>query len=757
MFQVRNRITGNSPDAEDIEAQTSNEDASAYKVLGAVSPQDAESDELKGRHGVLMDLLRDERDLQAEERLQMAIDHDFFDGLQWTPEDAQILLDRGQAPLVYNLIAPTVRWITGTQKRTRYDARVQPREPNDSELAEVKTKVIKWVHDVNDVQEHRSKTFEEAVIAGLSFLEDRVDNDPEREIIYSGRVSWRDCYRDSKSRRNDTEDWRYFFVQRPVDLDIAIQLFPAMRSVLDSQSTDTTTEQTVDDLWWMGERLTSATDMAVDGQRGVERSAFVRTATGSTARRKSLRIIEAWYRVPERVPFFTHGAFRNRPFDAGNPEHVQARDAGDGVELHVKMRWRVMLCTEETPLWDGPSPYKHNKLPYTPMWCFRRARDGAPYGVVRGMRDAQEDYNKRRSKALDLLSSNRVIADKDAVDDPEILRDEANRGDGVVLKKRGSDVRFEKPTGDFSQNLELMHLDQASMQEASGVTSELMGRTTNATSGKAILARQEQGGMVTADIFESARYAVQHQGRLQLSLIEQYLTEQKIVRIVGTGKPIEWLKVNEVDPVTGRVVNDLTASQADYIIAEQDWKSTLQQAAVESLQDLMSKLAPIDPGLVKALLPMLVEMMELPNKAAILDMVRKATGQKDPNREPTPEELAAEEQATKEAEARKELEMRMAGAKVDAEEAKAANAKAAAALAEANAILQRVESMKAALEAANVVATVPGVAPVADEIMAGAGYQDHGGQDPQIVQPEAVTPAAPIQPMPAPGAQEIPQ
>ncbi len=52
----------------------------------------------------------------------MALDQDFYDNLQWDPEDAATLRDRGQMPLVYNEVAPMVDWVIGTERRTRVDS-----------------------------------------------------------------------------------------------------------------------------------------------------------------------------------------------------------------------------------------------------------------------------------------------------------------------------------------------------------------------------------------------------------------------------------------------------------------------------------------------------------------------------------------------------------------------------------------------------------------------------------------------------------
>ena len=63
--------------------------------------------------------------------------------MQWTQEDAQALIERGQAPLVFNEVKPTIDWIIGTERRTRVDYKILPREKDDEALAEIKTKLMK--------------------------------------------------------------------------------------------------------------------------------------------------------------------------------------------------------------------------------------------------------------------------------------------------------------------------------------------------------------------------------------------------------------------------------------------------------------------------------------------------------------------------------------------------------------------------------------------------------------------------------------
>ena len=55
----------------------------------------------------------------------------------------------------------------------------------------------------------------------------------------------------------------------------------------------------------------------------------------------------------------------------------------------------VVIFTSSGIVWHSPSPYRHNKYPFTPIWGYRRAKTRQPYGVVRGLRDLQRSVNKR--------------------------------------------------------------------------------------------------------------------------------------------------------------------------------------------------------------------------------------------------------------------------------------------------------------------------------------------------------------------------
>lgn len=691
----------------------------------------APGDELERRHAVLMECLNDERDRQAEERMQAAIDEDFYDHRQWRREDAETLMARNQAPLCYNESRLTIDWIAGTQKRLRKDYKVLPREPGDEAGAEVKSKVVKYTDDVNLTAWHVSRAFKQAALSGLSWLEEGINLEPGCEIIYAGSEDWRHVYRDSRGKKFDQTDWRYLFRRKVTDLDYAQALLPKAREHLLQVASDETEPVDEDDVWFLGERLTGASDLDVTASmpaRWSDRRAYIAGSRNDHGRRQSVELLECWYRVPATVRVFADGPLAGKVLDSADPRHAQIERDRWAVYEAVKMRMRVMVATKDRALWDGASPFRHDSFLLVPLWGYRRYSDGLTYGVMRGMRDLQEDSNKRASKAQWLLANNRIVMDSGAVEDIDELRDEAARPDGVVVKRVGSELRFEKAVAEVQGNLEMMDRNINAMRNIGGVTNENLGRDTNARSGIAIERKQDQGALSVSELFDNLLLARKMAGRLRLSHIEQFWTQHKAVRITGESQPIEWLEVNKVDPDSGKVMNDLTAREADVVVTEQDYRESFVRAAMAEMFALLGQIATFAPQVVLAVLDLAVEGAEIPNKAEWVGRIRKLNGQRDPSKPPTPEEQQEQQDDAEKAALQEELALRQMQASLAEVEARVAKL-------DTETIAKRIDALFAATQAALTVAQTPQVAPIADVIAQEAGFAAQRGDDPNLPQP----------------------
>jgi hypothetical protein len=222
-----------------------------------------------------------------------------------------------------------------------------------------------------------------------------------------------------------------------------------------------------------------------------------------------------------------------------------------------------------------------------------------------------------------------VTADADAVEDHDEAREEAARPDMYIIKKRGAEFKVENNFEMAQGHLELMDRDERFIQKTGGVTDENLGRRTNAVSGEAIKARQLQGSVVTAPLFSNLRFAIQNQGEMQLSLAEQFITQPKAVRIVGARGKLDWTKINqpEMDAMGNvRFVNDITASQADFVVDEQDFHQSVRQAMFEAMVDLVGKITAVSPEAGLRILRMALEFSDLPNKEEMAGEVKSILG-----------------------------------------------------------------------------------------------------------------------------------
>lgn len=561
----------------------------------------------------LMGWWHEVRDYDDDNRREMAIDEDFVDGDQYTEAEKQILEARGQLPLVYNEIRLAVAWLSGTEKKTRVDWDVLPREPDDEDGAKAKTEILKYLGDANRFPFERSAAFDEAVRAGCGWIEVGIRSDGE-EPIYVGAESWRNVWRDPMSRKNDLSDARYLLRSKVLDLDMAQAMFHGNDERLRWESDH------FEQLTWQNR------DIELNDQHRRHIAMFPGDADHE---RSVVRVIECWYREIERVAVL-RGAFSGQIFDERVNAHRRAVTDGRSQILSdvPKMRVRVALLTLGGYLLsDSPSPYIHNRIPFVPLYGFRRARDGAPYGVPRQARDPQIDLNKRRSKALFALSTNKVIADEDAVADPEQFEREAARPDQIVWKKPNREIVFLNNFQLADAHVNMALQDSEFIRQTSGVTGENLGLDTNAISGKAIIAKQQQGSVTSAGLFDNLRLATQLVGELMLSLVEQFWDAERVVRVIGQKREANFVQVNRGLP-DGNVLNDITARQADFKVAERDFSESYRQAMFETTLEIVGRQP---PEVAIKLLDLVFDFSDLPNKDEIVKRIRALNGQADPS------------------------------------------------------------------------------------------------------------------------------
>ncbi|WP_238368277.1 hypothetical protein [Mesobacterium pallidum] len=659
-----------------------------------------------------------EIDIQAENRAQMAEDEDFYDGYQWRPEDAALLAERGQEAIVYPVIATTVNWVLGSELRARTDFKVLPRTEEGGKAAERKTELLKYLSDVNRTEFGVSDAFSDCAKTGLGWIEAGIQDEVRGEPIYAKRESWRNIIFDSLSTERDMSDARYVFRHKWVDTDIAKAFFrdPKAHANIDRAARSNTAFSGITDAF--GDDYMDAAE---------EDAEYAGASAGidfAGAGRERLRLIEGWYVRPEVRPVMRGGQFAGEVFDNASEGHRGEVIAGLATIKHTTvMRMFVMIFTTVGPIYHAESPYRHNAYPFTPIWGYRRGRNGQPYGMIRNLKGMQRDVNKRASKALAIMSSNRVIMEEGAVDDLDAFANEVGRPDAIIVTRPNKRLDLDSDRGLDTAHLNMMSATIALMQTASGVTDENLGRETNASSGKAIIARQDQGSLATSILFDNLRLARQIHGEKELSLIEQFMTEQKKFRITNQRGAPTYVTVND-----GLPENDIIRTKADFIISESAWHATLRQAGVEQLLAMAKDIGPVEPRIITSLLDLIIESMDIPNRDEVVRRVRMLTGQIDPDadlKNPDPETaklLQMQQAQAQAASEEREIALDMQKAEAAAKRAQAAAAESTASKNQAGLAATRLDAHQKAVDVAGEILAKRALVPVADRLLESAGF-----------------------------------
>lgn len=665
----------------------------------------ADSKAVQKRHQRRKDWFFAEATRQASNRALSAKCEAFYDGQQWSHEDAEAVKARGQNPVVYNEIKPTIDWLIGTERRTRVDYYVVAEDEGEeaSDDARLKTKLLKYLDDTNRARFERSHAAEDSFKAGIGWIEVGLRGDKSGPPVYIGAESWRYILWDSQSSKRDISDCRYVFRIKVVDFDVAQALFPDKEWEL-RESIQTGDDATVFQEWLGGTGLLTGLDdftgTAHDGH-----DYLTTKPVDLFNARERVMLIECWERMP----------FRN------------SEPGPHGIADPVT--WKVMcsIMTENHTLIESWSPFRHDRYPFIPVWGYRNRRTGLPYSPILPLIGPQEALNHRMSRSLYEAASNQIKIEEDAVNaevmDFEEVRRELDSPDGMAIFARGALAAGkvqERPNQQEARfQLELASRDTMTIRQMSGVTGENRGLETNSISGKAVLAKQDQGSLVTMELFDNLAFARQMEGEMILSLAEQFITQPMTVRFGGDGGRYEYARINDLQP-DGSYLNDITERRAHFVIGEQAWKQTVAEASFETLMNVLGQLASSAPQIVINLLDVVFDMHpNLPRKQTILDRIRQVNGQSSSDGKLTPEQEAQKQQQAQVAQA--QFEAQMAKLQADIREAQAKGEKL-----EAESVSKRLEALYTAAQSAQVLVAAPSISPVADELLKSVGFKDQG-------------------------------
>lgn len=428
---------------------------------------------------------------EAEQQTQPARekaerDRDYYDEKQWTAEEETALKNRKQPVITYNRIKRKVNAMMGLEKQTRKDPKAFPRNPADEQAAQAATDVIRYACEDNRWDDKRSECAKELAIEGTCAIMVGVKQTKDGIDPDIRRIAWDRHYYDPHSSEFDFADAEYQGVVIWMDLDKAKAKWPQFEDILVETWTQSQSSETYDDkpkhMLW------------------------------ADYKRRRVRICEHYYKDAEGWKFclFTKGGFIVEP----QPSPYMGDD--DQPECPIKA---VSLYID---------------------------RDNNRYGEVRTMIGAQDEVNKRRSKALHLINSRQVRVSRSTGMDAQAARKELSLPDGVFVGEQGEVEIF--PTNDMAAaNLQMLQEAKAEI-DLQGPNAALGGKNERDMSGRAILAQQQGGMTELATYLDRIRCLSLAVYRSTWARIRQHWTGQRWVRVTDNEQNLRFVGVNK--PIT---------------------------------------------------------------------------------------------------------------------------------------------------------------------------------------------------------------
>ena len=206
---------------------------------------------------------------------------------------------------------------------------------------------------------------------------------------------------------------------------------------------------------------------------------------------------------------------------------------------------KLAIVVQGKVFYDGPNPMGIDKYPFVPVFSYYAPQ--MPYfpiriqGVVRGLRDAQYLYNRRRVIELDILesqiNSGWIYKENALVNPKDVFL--SGQGRGLALKEEAqmSDVQQIQPPQVPPSMIQLSELLAREVQEISGVNEELLGSASDSKAGILSMLRQGAGLTTLQVLFDNLDQAQKLLGKLLISIIQANFTPGKVQKILEGEQP----------------------------------------------------------------------------------------------------------------------------------------------------------------------------------------------------------------------------
>jgi hypothetical protein len=492
-------------------------------------------------HSWLVDMFCDAESASDKSRTRAERDLDYYNGKQWTTKEVAALKKRGQPVIAFNLIRNKIDYLQGLERQQRTVPRALPRTPMHEKDSEAVTDALRYVTQDQRYDDSKSRVWGDMLKIGWGGIEVTVEQRFDRNAMMATttmtpadydvrlvRCAWDRMFWDPHSSEDDFSDASYLGLVIWMDRSEAVRRY--------GEGASAVFDETVS--------LASVGDTYDDRPR---------LAWIDSSKRKRIRVVQIYF-------------------------------------IDTDGQWSFAEFTKGGILRNGPSPWLDEDGRREHPYAWRSSyvdRDNNRYGAVRDLIDPQDEINKRRSKALHLVTSRQTYGNHTFEANTKENKAQLQRADGHVTLE--GEAQFGKDFGIIPTNDQaaghMEHLSQAlSIFEVMGPNAAMMGKQAGAQSGRAILAQQQGGQTQMGLLTDTLRQMDMDVYRMIWNRIRQFWTGERWIRVTDDQNNMKWVGLNPAQQYDLTGVGN--ASVMDANVSDLDVDIILDEApAVGAMMD----------------------------------------------------------------------------------------------------------------------------------------------------------------------------
>jgi hypothetical protein len=366
---------------------------------------------------------------------------------------------------------------------------------------------------------------------------------------------------------------------------------------------------------------------------------------------KKIRVAEYWVREEHtrELLLLSDGSTRYGD-ELSDEELLGLKAAGIGIENRRQATGFKVKCHKitgvevlETYEWLGAH------IPLIPVIGeeIEVGDDVFRHGLVFGMMDSQRAYNFARSAMLETVAAQPkapYLVTTAMVKNHTKAWEGLNEGNPPVLPYDADPLAPNGPQRIAPPNFSAAWYQEAltadgDMKATTGIYDASLGKQSNETSGRAIMARDQQGETASYVYVDNESAAIEQAGAIMLEIIPGIYTGERVVRMMGEDGAIEgYERINTMLP-DGTVWNDISVGQFDLEVTTGPAFATKRMEAADKMMALVQSVPAI--GQVGA--DMIVKALDMPYGDKLAD--RLALALVPPGMDPDIDKKRAEMQA----------------------------------------------------------------------------------------------------------------